>query len=160
AGLPAQRPFQDAKSAVWFENGRIVTGDAARTRANFEESNIADPVLRVQGLLKERIGPHAAFTAAVSFARLGRGGVPWGGGGRRRRRRGGRGGEAADGHGRAAVRGQAGKAAGGGPRGCLLPRRLPGDAARGRRAAARRPAAPDPGGLARRARRSRTGGTH
>jgi hypothetical protein len=76
AGLPAQRPFQDPESAVWFENGRIVTGDDSRRQRGFEETDIADPVLRVQGLLKDRIGPHAAFTAAVSFARLGRGGTP------------------------------------------------------------------------------------
>jgi hypothetical protein len=76
AGLPAQRPFQNPESAVWFENGRIVTGDDSRRPRGFEETAIADPVLRVQGLLKERIGPHAAGTAAVSFARLGRGGMP------------------------------------------------------------------------------------
>jgi hypothetical protein len=76
AGLPAQRPYQDARSAVWFENGRIVTADARRTRSHFDEADIADPVLRLQGLLKDRIGPHAAATAAVSFARLGKGGQP------------------------------------------------------------------------------------
>jgi hypothetical protein len=76
AGLPAQRPYQNPESAVWFENGRIVTGDDSRRPRGFEETDIADPVLRVQGLLKERIGPHAAGTAAVSFARLGKGGMP------------------------------------------------------------------------------------
>jgi hypothetical protein len=76
AGLPAQRPFQDAHSAVWFENGRIVTGDNGRRQRGFEEADINDPVLRVQGLLKERIGPHAAGTAAVSFARLGQRRMP------------------------------------------------------------------------------------
>jgi hypothetical protein len=76
AGLPAQRPFQNPESAVWFENGRIVTDDGDRQKRGFDETAIADPVLRIQGLLKERIGPHAAATAAVSFARLGQGGVP------------------------------------------------------------------------------------
>jgi hypothetical protein len=76
AGLPAQRPFQNPESAVWCEDGRIVTGDDSRRPRGFEETDIADPVLRVQGLLRERIGPHAAGTAAVSFARLGRGGMP------------------------------------------------------------------------------------
>jgi hypothetical protein len=76
AGLSAQRPFQDAKSAVWFENGRVVTRDVGRRRSHFEETVIADPVLRVQAVLKDRIGPHADSTAAVSFARLGKRGVP------------------------------------------------------------------------------------
>jgi predicted Ser/Thr protein kinase len=76
AGLPAQRPFQDAQSAVWFENGRIVTADDNRRKRGFEETDINDPVLRVQGLLKDRIGPNAAATVAVSFARLGKGGMP------------------------------------------------------------------------------------
>jgi hypothetical protein len=71
--LPPPRPFQDPESAVWFENGRIVTGDAGRRTRGFEETAINDPVLRVQAVLKERIGPHADCTAAVSFARLGRG---------------------------------------------------------------------------------------
>jgi hypothetical protein len=75
ADLPAQRPFQNPEAAVWFENGRIVT-EGGKQKRGFEETDINDPVLRVQGLLKTRIGPHAASTAAVSFARLGRGGMP------------------------------------------------------------------------------------
>src|SRR5207249_358436 len=50
AGLPAQRPFQNPESAVWFENGRIVTEDDSRRTRGFEATDIADPVLRVQGL--------------------------------------------------------------------------------------------------------------
>jgi hypothetical protein len=53
-----------------------VTGDDSRRPRGFAETDIADPVLRVQGLLKDRIWPPAAETAAVSFARLGRGRVP------------------------------------------------------------------------------------
>jgi hypothetical protein len=75
-GLPPQRPYQKPESAVWFENGQIVTGDDNRRPRGFEEAIIDDPVLRVQGALKERIGPHAAGTAAVSVARLGKGGMP------------------------------------------------------------------------------------
>jgi hypothetical protein len=75
AGLPPQRPFPSARSAVWFENGRIVTR-VTPLRSHLKESDIDDPALRVQELLKDRIGPHAASTAAVSFARLGRGGMP------------------------------------------------------------------------------------
>ncbi len=76
AGLPEQRPFQNPESAVWFENGRVVIGDGRRQMRGFDETDINDPVLRIQGLLRKRIGPHAAFTAAVSFARLGGGGMP------------------------------------------------------------------------------------
>jgi hypothetical protein len=73
-GVKPQRPVQDARSAVWFENGRVVHDDPRLKRDPllFEESNIDDPVLRMQGLLRERLQPHAAFTTAVSFARLGK----------------------------------------------------------------------------------------
>ena len=68
-GLGAQRPVQNRFAAVWFENGRVVENDHRRQRANFEVTDINDPVLRVQELLRERLGKRAAFTAAVSFAR-------------------------------------------------------------------------------------------
>jgi hypothetical protein len=69
AGLPAQRPMQDPRSAVWFENGELVRHDRERKWVHFEEKEIDDPVLRMQGLLRERLQPHAASTAAVSFAK-------------------------------------------------------------------------------------------
>jgi serine/threonine protein kinase len=72
AGLPPQRPVQNALSAVWFENGKVVQDDARRKRQWFEETDIDDPVLRMQGLLRGRLQQHAAFTTAVSFARQGR----------------------------------------------------------------------------------------
>jgi len=71
AGLVPQRPVQDARAAVWFENGKVVQHDARRRRRWFKESQIDDPVLRMQGLLRERLQPHAAFTTAVSFAKQG-----------------------------------------------------------------------------------------
>jgi serine/threonine protein kinase len=70
ANLPPQRPVQDPRAGVWFENGKVVTNDQRRQRQWFEESQINDPVLRLQALLRDRLQPHAAFTAAVSFARL------------------------------------------------------------------------------------------
>jgi hypothetical protein len=72
AGLPPQRPVQDRRAAVWFESGEVVQHDARRLRSHFAVTEINDPVLRLQGLLRERLQPQAAFTAAVSFARQGR----------------------------------------------------------------------------------------
>ena len=69
AGLGEQQPVQNRFAAVWFENGHEVKGDPGRERSSFEVTDINDPVLRVQELLRERLGKRAAFTAAVSFAR-------------------------------------------------------------------------------------------
>jgi hypothetical protein len=63
---------QNPLSVVWFENGRVVQNDARRRRQWFKASQIDDPVLRMQGLLRGRLQPHAAFTTAVSFARQGK----------------------------------------------------------------------------------------
>jgi hypothetical protein len=71
-GLSPQRPVQNARSAVWFDNGRIVEDDPRRTRASFEEGQSDDPLLRLQGLLRERLQPHAVFTTAVSLAKQGK----------------------------------------------------------------------------------------
>jgi hypothetical protein len=71
-GLPPQRPVQNPRSAVWFDNGLMVEDDPRRTRAHFETRVIADPLLRLQRLLGERLGPHAAFTTAVSLAKQGK----------------------------------------------------------------------------------------
>jgi hypothetical protein len=71
-GLMPQRPVQNPLSAVWFENGQVVRNDARRKRQWFEETDIDDPVLRMQALLRGRLQEHAAFTTAVSFARQGK----------------------------------------------------------------------------------------
>jgi hypothetical protein len=68
AGLPPQRPVPNPRAAVWFENGRVVKHDELR-RPQFVEEEIDDPVLRLQGLLRERLQAHASFTAGVSFAK-------------------------------------------------------------------------------------------
>jgi hypothetical protein len=67
-GLSAQRPVQDARAAVWFENSQVVEGDRERTRSSFQVSKLNDPVMRTQGLLKARLQDEVDFTAAVSFA--------------------------------------------------------------------------------------------
>jgi hypothetical protein len=72
AGLPPQRPVQNERSAVWFENGQVVKNDDRRRAVWFEATGIDDPVLRVQALLRQKLQPHARFTAAVSFAKRGK----------------------------------------------------------------------------------------
>jgi hypothetical protein len=72
ADVKPQRPVQNPLSAVWFENGQVVRNDARRKRQWFEETDIDDPVLRMQELLRGRLQEHAAFTTAVSFARQGK----------------------------------------------------------------------------------------
>jgi hypothetical protein len=72
AGIGQQRPIQDRRSAVWFENGKVVEGDPNRKRDYFDtEVGLNDPVLRLQALIEQRLQPQASFTSAVSFARLG-----------------------------------------------------------------------------------------
>jgi hypothetical protein len=68
AGLPPQRPVPNPRAAVWFENGRVVRNDELR-KPQFAEEEIEDPVVRLQGLLRDRLQQHASFTAAVSFAK-------------------------------------------------------------------------------------------
>jgi hypothetical protein len=46
----------------------VVKNDELR-RPQFVEEDIDDPVLRSQGLLRERLQPHASFTTAMSFAK-------------------------------------------------------------------------------------------
>jgi hypothetical protein len=58
--------------AVWLENGRVVRDAPRPVPRGLEETDIDDPVLRLQQLLRERLQPHAAFTAAVSFPRQGK----------------------------------------------------------------------------------------
>jgi hypothetical protein len=71
-GLPPQRPWQNERAAVWFQNGEIVTTEPDRAPQFFENlQEINDPVLRVQQLLKEKVQPHVRFSRAVSFAKKG-----------------------------------------------------------------------------------------
>jgi len=72
AGLPKMNLVQNSQTAVWFENGRVVEDDANRQRAHFQIEDISDPVLRLQEVLREKLQPLGQYTAAVSFARLGK----------------------------------------------------------------------------------------
>jgi hypothetical protein len=64
------QPLQDGKvdAAVWFENGAVVTADKGRAPKSFDATRIDDPVLRTQGVLRDKLGPHFDYTRAVSFA--------------------------------------------------------------------------------------------
>jgi serine/threonine-protein kinase len=64
------QPLQDGKTdaAVWFENGAVVTAEKGRAPKSFDASRIDDPVLRTQGVLRDKLGPHFDYTRAVSFA--------------------------------------------------------------------------------------------
>ncbi len=65
--LPRQSR-QDARSAVWFENFQVTSGD--RGPNFFDVRRLDDPVLETQRLLKDRLGRHFSYSAAVSFANL------------------------------------------------------------------------------------------
>jgi serine/threonine protein kinase len=69
SGLLPQRPVQNPRSAVWFENGDVIRSDANRRALNFTAEEINDPVLRMQNLLREPMRPLAPYTTAVSFAK-------------------------------------------------------------------------------------------
>jgi hypothetical protein len=64
------QPLQDGKTdaAVWFENGAVVTAEQGRAPKAFDAERIDDPVLRTQGVLRDKLGPHFDYTRAVSFA--------------------------------------------------------------------------------------------
>jgi hypothetical protein len=70
AGIGPQ-PLQDGKieAAVWFKNGEVVTAEAGRAPKGFDVGRIDDPVLRTQGMLRDKLGPPLFdYTRAVSFA--------------------------------------------------------------------------------------------
>jgi hypothetical protein len=72
AGLPRQDQQQNPDSAVWFRNWTEVTDDDDRRTKSFSTGRINDPVLQLQGKLREQLGDVAPFSSAVSFARLGK----------------------------------------------------------------------------------------
>jgi hypothetical protein len=69
------QPLQDGKTeaVVWFENGLVVTGETGRAPKGFDAGRIDDPVLRTQGVLRDKLGPPLFdYTRAVSFALRGK----------------------------------------------------------------------------------------
>jgi hypothetical protein len=71
AGLGPQR-MQNEKAVVWFENWEVRHNDREREPDYFDERQTDDPVLRTQQVLRQRLGPHCAYSCAVSFANVGR----------------------------------------------------------------------------------------
>jgi len=73
AGLGKQdRRNQDELGEVaWFENGMLVKDDPDRAANLKEISPASNPVLRLQGELKRRLGGQFAYTRAVTFGNLG-----------------------------------------------------------------------------------------
>jgi hypothetical protein len=69
ASLPAQR-LQDTRSLVWLDQGEV---SRERTRAPkfFEPTEIDDPVLKTQRILRERLKAYFPLIRAVSFANRG-----------------------------------------------------------------------------------------
>jgi hypothetical protein len=63
--LPPQR-LHITPPVVWFENGAVL--QRSRAFASFQPKPIHDPVLRMQALLQERLGPLFGYTLAVSYA--------------------------------------------------------------------------------------------
>jgi hypothetical protein len=71
AGVRPQRQLDDGRALVWFDDGKVVEEDSRRTRSHFDETPTNNPVLQMQALLQQRLGPHARYTTAVSFAKKG-----------------------------------------------------------------------------------------
>jgi hypothetical protein len=71
--MPPQKE-QTAQAVVWFENGAIVekAREPERTFVSFDPKKIDDPVLRTQGLLREKLGPWFGWTRGVSYANGGK----------------------------------------------------------------------------------------
>jgi hypothetical protein len=69
-GALGQQAMQDGKTdaAVWFENGVVVTAEKGRAPKSFDATRIDDPVLRTQGVLRDKLGSQFGYTRAVSFA--------------------------------------------------------------------------------------------
>ena len=69
-GALGPQALQDGKTdaAVWFENGVVVTAEAGRAPMSFDAKRIDDPVLRTQGLLRDKLVSQFGYTRAVSFA--------------------------------------------------------------------------------------------
>jgi hypothetical protein len=70
-GLPVPK-VQDKQALVWFRDWAVVRDEPKRAPNLFDERRPADPVLRTQQLLQQRLGSHCAMSCAVSFANAGK----------------------------------------------------------------------------------------
>jgi hypothetical protein len=73
AGLPPQRRVMQRWPVVWFRNGEVVADERDRSAPDFfgAPQPGQDPVLALQGLLRERLGTHCDYSRAVCFAKRG-----------------------------------------------------------------------------------------
>jgi hypothetical protein len=66
------QPLLDEMDVAWFENGELERGDPERGPNLKEPREGSSPVLRTQGLLRERLkGLGFTYTQAVTFANRG-----------------------------------------------------------------------------------------
>jgi tRNA A-37 threonylcarbamoyl transferase component Bud32 len=71
AGL-ASLPLRGVKARVWFQDFDLLRHDATRSPSYDDDLEQPTSPLGLQGVLRERIGREAAFSRAISFARLGK----------------------------------------------------------------------------------------
>jgi serine/threonine protein kinase len=71
SGLPRQQA-QNLQAAVWFRNWKVLREEASRGAPNFNDQDLADPLLQTQLRLKERLEKDFVFSRAVSFADRGK----------------------------------------------------------------------------------------
>jgi serine/threonine protein kinase len=69
AGIVPQNRLSDGHAVVWFDDGKVVEDDPHRTRRGFDETPTNHIVLQMLDVLQRRLGPHAAYTTAVAFAK-------------------------------------------------------------------------------------------
>ncbi|HJT76245.1 MAG TPA: protein kinase, partial [Gemmataceae bacterium] len=68
ADLPKQARLPDLRAAAWFENGELVRDEGDRGAMQIGRAEAADdPVLRVQRLLRGRLGRLFPYTRAVCY---------------------------------------------------------------------------------------------
>jgi hypothetical protein len=74
ADLPAQHRVLEKWPVVWLRNGAVVTDERERSAPDFFGGLQPgeDPVLALQGLLRERLGSHCDYSRAVCFAKRGK----------------------------------------------------------------------------------------
>jgi hypothetical protein len=66
-------PYQGSQARVWFENFELLVSDQKRSPTMAAPERTGPEGM--QAVLRERIGPAATYSRAVSFSRLGKKGA-------------------------------------------------------------------------------------